>query len=211
MMRLNDSRLATETTLHHIRINRSLGKEIDNPNFLRLFLKHADKLFTNNFAFRLWLCHARKLRIIPLLRIDTDEIEVKVPIRAKDSLNLVPLIFAQKTVVYKDTGKLVSDCTRQQTGRDRRIHTAGQRKQHLAAANPLANPLHSLLHKRIHPPCTRTPANTAHKVVNHFRSLYGMQYLRMELNRIQIFIRVLCRCHRTVCCVRNNLKSRRSL
>ena len=68
-----------------------------------------------------------------------------------------------------------------------------------------------LIHKCIHFPVSRTAADIFHKVVDHLCSLCRVQHFRMELDRIQTFLRIFRRRNRAVCSMRAYFKSRSHL
>ena len=108
MMGLDNCRLA-KAALYYIWIYGSLHQKINSTNFLGFFLKYTDKFFANNLSLTLWLSYALELFIETLLHIDTDEIQVKLSIRAEYAFYFVPFIFTKKTMVYEYAGQLFSD------------------------------------------------------------------------------------------------------
>ena len=65
-----------------------------------------------------------------------------------------------------------------------------------------------IFHKGIHSPCSGTATDTTYEVVEHLGSLFGMEYLRVELDGIEIFFTVFCGCHRAVCSMCYDFKTR---
>ena len=68
-----------------------------------------------------------------------------------------------------------------------------------------------MLYESIHLPVADAATDTAYKVFDHLCTVYRMQNFRMELDRIQIFLYILCCGDRAVCCISSNLKSRSKL
>ena len=68
-----------------------------------------------------------------------------------------------------------------------------------------------MFNKGIHLPVSGTFADTKYEVGQHCLSFYCVQYFRMELDRIQFLLFILCSCYRTVCSMCSDLKSRCSL
>ena len=65
-----------------------------------------------------------------------------------------------------------------------------------------------MLNKRIHAPVTGTMTYIVNKVGKHFRSLFGVKHFRMELNGVQFFRWIFSGCHRTICRMCTDIKSR---
>ncbi len=184
MMRF-DHRRFSKPRFDHIRINSALYKKIHRTDFLCLFFKHPDKLFSNHLSLLLRLGNACKFFVKTLLRVHTDKVQVIRSFRPKNRLYLIALIFAQKTVINKHTCQLPAHRFGQENRRHRRIHTAGQRTQHLTLAHFIAHCRNGRLHKGIHLPVAAAAAYIYHKVSQHRHAFYRMHDLRVKLYRIQ--------------------------
>ena len=207
MVALDDSGFTAKTGFYNIRVNSSLRQEVYRTDLLCFFLKDADKFFTNDFALMLRLGNSCQFAIVTILCIDTDKVKIEVSCRSKYLLNLVAFVFTKKSVIYKYTSKLFTDCLGEQTCCHRRVYTTGQCQKHFAIANFFADQLDLLLYEGVHTPSTRTAANTTYKVVQHFCSLLCMKHFRMELDRIKITCCILSCRYRAVCCMCNDFKT----
>ena len=77
MMALNHSRISG-ARLDDIGIDGPLCKIIYRSNLLSFRLKHPDKFFSDNFAFRLRLANSGKLVQKSLLRIHSDKVNIPI-------------------------------------------------------------------------------------------------------------------------------------
>ena len=124
MVRFDHCGLSAQTTLYNVRINSSLCQEIYCTNLLGLFFKNTDKFFTDDLTFCFRLCNTCQLVIVSLLCIDADKVQVKLTVWSEYTLNLISLILTKKTMVYKYTGKLLSDRSGKKSCCNGRINTA---------------------------------------------------------------------------------------
>ena len=110
MVGFDHSRLTAYTTLHYIRINGSLHKEIHCSDFLGFLFKNADKLLTDNLTFVFRFFYSLQLLIEAFLGVYTDKVKIIMSFRSENSLYFISLVFTEKTMIYKYTGKLISNC-----------------------------------------------------------------------------------------------------
>ena len=110
-------------------------------------------------------------------------------------------------MIYKYTGKLLADCSGKKSCCNGRVNTTWQGKKNFSIPDLLADFSDSVLNKGIHFPVSGTSAYTKYEVGKHLLSFYCMKHFRMELDRIQLLLLILCSCYRTVCCMSSNLKS----
>ena len=208
VMGFDHCRFSAKTTLYNVRINSSLCKEIHCSNLLCLFFENSDEFFTDDLTFCFRLCYTGKFIIVSLLRIDTDEIQIELSVWSEYTFHFITFVFAEKAMIYKYAGKLLSDCSGKETCCNRRINSTGQGKKYFAIANFFADFLNRMLNKSIHLPVTGTSTYTQYEVGQHCLSFYRMKYFRMELNCIQFLFCVFCCCYRAVCCMCRDFKSR---
>ena len=123
VVRLDNGRFA-EPALNDVGIDRPLYKKVNGTDLTRRFLEDTNKFLSNDLSFLFRLCYAPQFFIETVLRIDTDEIDIIDTRTAKDRLDLIPLVFAQESMVHKDAGELTSDRLREQNCRNRGIDTA---------------------------------------------------------------------------------------
>ena len=109
MVRLDDCGFSAKSRLYNVRIDGSLRKEINLSDLLCFFLEDTDKLFSDNLALPLRLGYACELAVITILRIDTDEVDVKRSVFTENAFHLIALILTKKAVVNKYTGQLLAD------------------------------------------------------------------------------------------------------
>ena len=125
MMALNRSGFASQAAFHHVGVNRALRQIIHSADFLRFFLKYADKFLADNFTLLLRLAHACQLIVKALARVHADEVNIKLTALAKYGAYLLALVFTQQAVVDKYAGQLLADGFRQHSGAYAGIHAAG--------------------------------------------------------------------------------------
>ena len=110
-----------------------------------------------------------------------------------DALDHVALILAQQAVVDEDARQLVADRALQQRRRDGAVHAAGERQQHLAAADSAAAVLHGLLQIRRHRPLRGEAADLIQKVFQDVGAVDRVQHLGVELHAIELLLLALHR------------------
>ena len=98
-----------KSTFHYVRIDGSLCKEINSPDFLCFFFEYTDKFLSDDLTFLLRLCNACKFAVVTLLGVDPDKIQVELAVRTEYLLNLIALVLTEKTVVNEYAGKLLSN------------------------------------------------------------------------------------------------------
>ncbi len=182
------------------------------PIFLAFFLEHADELLADDLALALRLGDACQLAEVALTGIHADKVDIKVRVAgAEHCADFFLLVLAQQAVVHEHAGQLLAHGLCQHGGQHGRIHAAGQCTQHLAVADLLAQSLDVVLHEGVHLPVAGAAADVVHEVVQHLLALGSVQHFRVELDRIQALLSVLCRCHRAVDRVGRDLEAGRSL
>ena len=99
-----DHRAFPKPAFDHIGINRSLYEKIYRADLLCLFLKYTDKFLSDDLSFCFRLRYSCKFFIKPVLRIDTDEIQIIGSVRPKYCFYLIAFILTQKPMVNKYAG-----------------------------------------------------------------------------------------------------------
>ena len=206
VMRFDHGAAVPGSAFNHVRIDRALGEEIHSTDFFCLFLKYIHKLRADDLSLHLRIRHAGQLDVEALLRVHTDKVQFKVSFRTEDRFHLIAFIFAQKTMIHKDTGKLFAHCPCEQCCRDRRVHTAGEAEQDPAAANLPAQRRNSFIHKGIDLPVSRTFADIKSKMPQHRHAFHRVHDLRMKLRQVQTARSIFRRRHRAVRRVSRNVK-----
>ncbi len=173
MMGLDHRRLAADSAFHYVRINRPLNQEVHGSDFLRFLFENPDKLFTDNLAFFLRLCHPGQLVIKPLLGVDPNKIQIVRTGRAEHRFHFVAFVFTKQPVIHEHAGQLLAHCLGQEHRRDRRIHAAGKGAQHLSVSDLGTDRFYRTFHKGIHPPVALAAANLINKIRQHLRFLPG--------------------------------------
>ena len=97
---IDDCRFSAESTLHYVRIDGSLRKEVNLSDFLSFFLEYTDEFLTDDFTLALRLCDACKLAVVAFLCVDADKVDVERTAFAEYALYLISLVLAEKSVVY---------------------------------------------------------------------------------------------------------------
>ena len=112
-------------------------------------------------------------------------------------------------MIHEDTGELLADGLCHQSRRNRRIHTAGERKEHLAVAYGLADALNLCLREAVHLPIALAAADIIEEVVNQLFAVLGVLHFRVELGRVDVTRRILHGRNRAVLGVRGHGKAGR--
>src|SRR5213592_2300847 len=106
--------------LNHIRVEGALREKFVtavfpiavSPVFLEQFLgcvlKYFNELVADNFAFLLRISDAAQFRQKPLRSVDIFELDMKI--LAENALHNFFLARAEQSVIYENTGELVTDC-----------------------------------------------------------------------------------------------------
>ncbi len=117
-----DHRGRAGSRLDHVRIDRSLHKEIHCADLFCFFFKDPDELRADDLAFLFRVGNAGKFSEEPVLGIDADQIDVEL--FAEDLLDLIPLVLPEKAVIDEDAGQLFADSLVDQDRGNRRIDAA---------------------------------------------------------------------------------------
>ena len=114
-------------------------------------------------------------------------------------------------MIHEHAGQLLADGLSQHSCQNGGIHAAGQGAQHLAIADALTQGLDVVFHKGVHLPVAGAAADVVHEVAQHLLAFRSVQHFRMELDRVQALLGVLCRSYRAVDRVSSDLKAGRCL
>ena len=210
VVRLDDGGHA-QAALDDVGINGALDEEIDLPDLFRFRFKDANKFFADDFALLLGIDNAFQSVIKGFVSIDTNKIQIVGPFRAKDRRHFVAFIFAQKSVVDENAGKLPPDRLGKQHRRHRGIDAArkgAERPPHAKLRFQLGD---RLIDEGAHSPISRAAADSSHKIPDHRLSFDGVQHFGMELDGIQPSDAVLHARYRAVRSRRRHPKARRRL
>ena len=112
-------------------------------------------------------------------------------------------------MIDKDAGQLFADRFGEQDRRNGAVHTAGQGTEHFSVSDFRADFRNGVLNKGIHAPVSGTAADFADEGVENFSALFGVDHFRMELNGIELPVRVLHGSDGTIIGVRGDRESRR--
>ena len=210
---LDNSGLTAQTALNDIRVNGTLCQEIHLADLLGLLFKHTDELFADDLALALRLGDTSQFCKVAFAGIHTDKVDIKAVgiARAEYRADLFLLVLTQQTVIHEHAGQLLADGLSQHSCQNGGIHAAGQGAQHLAIADALTQGLDVVLHKGVHLPVAGAAADVVHEVAQHLLAFRSVQHFRMELDRVQALLGVLCRSYRAVDRVSSDLKAGRCL
>ena len=103
-----DGRRISSSALNHIWVNGALAQKFHGAQLFGLCLKGADKALADNFALLFRIRHT--FQVCQKLRSRIDANQVHIKLFAKHMLDLIPLIFAQHSVVYKNAGQIFANC-----------------------------------------------------------------------------------------------------
>ena len=130
-----------------VRIDRALCEKLYAGKLLCFLRKNIDKFRADDFSLLLRIGNARKLIQKAVNGIDVNQLRLQLI--AKDGNHLLRLALAQKAVVDMHADELLADGLDEQRRDDRRIHAAGEGKQHLIVSDLRLQRLHLLRNKRI--------------------------------------------------------------
>ena len=186
---LDDDALAADAGFHHVGVDGALREEIDAAELFGLRFKDADELLADDLALALRLGDAGELGEKTLLRVHAHDAHAEAVVHG--ALDLIALVLAQQAVIDKDAGELFADRAVEERGGHGAVHAAGERQQHLAAADLGADLLNGLADVIRHAPLGGKAADLIEKVLQNFGAVDGMQHLGMELHAVELSFRVL--------------------
>ena len=204
-MALDGGRLAP-AGLDNVGIDRALREELHIRQLLGFFLKDADELRADDLALLLRIGDALERCEEALCRVDADKVDGRA---AEGALDLVALVFAHQAVVDEDAMYLTGDGLREQHRADRAVHAAGQRQQHMRAADLLAHGLDQLLLEILQVVVARSAADLIEEVADDLRAVRRGFDLGVELHGVDLPRRAGHRCVRAGGCVRHGGKALR--
>ena len=120
-------------TLDDVRIDGSLGKELDSVKFSRLLLEHPDELCSDDLPLRLRICDACKLVKEAVNGINIDKVGVHLV--AEDLYDLLRLTLSQKPVIDMHACELLADGLDQKCRHDRGVNASGECQKDLLVAD----------------------------------------------------------------------------
>ncbi|CCZ99915.1 putative uncharacterized protein [Klebsiella variicola CAG:634] len=106
---------------------------------------------------------------------------------AKHVHHLLRFIQTQETVIHEYAGQVFADGAVQQHRGHRRVHAAGEAKDHFVIANLLADTLDGVVDDFRRGPQGFTLADVAHEALQHTHPLTGVGHFRVELHAVEAF------------------------
>ena len=117
----------------NVRIDGTLGQELDAFQLFRFFRKHFDKFAADDLTFGFRITDSCQLTQETFCRVHVDQVGFHLITEHFDDLFRFP--FAQKPVVHMHTHQLLSYRFNQQRGHNGRIHAPGQCQQYFFITN----------------------------------------------------------------------------
>lgn len=121
--------LAVGAALDDVGEDGALGEELHLAQLLRLFLEHADELFTDDLALSFGVGDALQLVKETIRGVDRHEVHAELIL--EDLLHLFELALAQQPVIDEDADEVAADRFVYERGAHRAVHAAGKPEQHL--------------------------------------------------------------------------------
>ncbi len=112
--------------------------------------------------------------------------------------DLIAFIFTKKSMVYKDTGQLVTNGPLQKNADNWRVNTARQTKKNLLITNSFPNFLNLNIDEVFHGPIATTTADVDSKIFQNIISIHRMTDFWMELDSKDFLVCVFDSSKRTV-------------
>src|SRR5436305_5908418 len=125
--------------LNHVRINRTLRKEVDACQLMGLLIEHFDEGAANDLSLLLRVGHTGQSRQESLLRIYPDNVDAQV--LGERGHDLISFTETQKSCVDKHAHELIADRAMQERSNDRGVNTTGQAQQDLSLSNLRTDPV----------------------------------------------------------------------
>ena len=117
--------------------------------------------------------------------------EVHIKLLGEDLLHLLRLAFAQKAMVDKHAGHLLTNGAGAERGHHRGVNAARKRQNHAVAPHLLADLGHLPLGQIVHRPRGLQPADVKEEVGENLLTKLRMAHLGMELGGIQLALSAL--------------------
>ncbi|MPM18370.1 hypothetical protein SDC9_64779 [bioreactor metagenome] len=194
---LDVGRTVTTTGLHHVRVERALGEELDRFVLVQLTggrLERADELPADDLALGLGIGHPGELPQEDVGDLLHHQVH---PGRGDEVLlDLLRLALAQQPVVHEHTDELVTDRPAQQGGRDGRVDSAGQAAEHALVADDLPDPGDRVLHDVRRGPVGTAAGDVIEEVLEDALAVLGVHHLGVPLHPGDPASQVLERCDR---------------
>ena len=113
-------------------------------DFHRFSVEHIDETSTNDFALAFGFFHTSKFCEEFFASIHTDYVKTEAFVVFH---HCVKLIFAEHTVVHKDTGEVAADGFVEQHRSYRRVHTPGETEDYAVVAKLRSQFSHSAVYE----------------------------------------------------------------
>ena len=94
-------------------------------------------------------------------------------------------VFTEKTIIHKNTDKVIADGLMQQHCCHRRIHATAEGAKYFIISHLFFDFSNLAFHKGSHVPIGRTATDLKNKISENLQSVIGMGDFRMKLNAIQ--------------------------
>ncbi len=176
--------VSCEVELDDVRVERALREEVDLAEPCRLLLEDADEGRPDPAALLLRVDDAGE-RVEELVGgVDVDELDVAL--RAHHVDDAIALTAPQEAVVDEDAGQLVADGAVHQGRRDRGVHAAAQRADHLAVADLTAERGHRHLDEGRRLPRPSASAHVDEEVAEEIAPERRVRDLGVELDPVPL-------------------------
>ena len=111
------------SALHDVRVNGSLGQELDSLQLSGLLLKHADEFSADNLTLLFRISHSGQLSEETIYSIHIYQVCIHLVFEYIN--NTLGFPFSHKTMVYMDAGQLFSNGFDEQGRYHGAVHAAG--------------------------------------------------------------------------------------
>ena len=165
------------------RVQRALDEVVRVADLGRLLLEDADELGADRLALGLGLAQPLQPREEALLAVDGHERDLELVAERGD--HLLALVLAHHPVVHEHARQLVADRAVDEQRGDARVHAAGQRADHLAAADLGADRGDLLLDDVRRAPGARAAADVLEERRQHVLAVGRVDDLGVELDAVQ--------------------------
>ena len=131
-----------------------------------------------------------------LLAVDPDKVHIKEA--GKGLLHEVALVLAHEALVHENAGQLVAHGSADEARGHGGVHAAGQTQNDLLVPDALPQGLDGVLNEGVHLPVTGAEADIVQEVFQHLIAKLAVGHFRVELDGIELLLRVFHGCHGAV-------------
>ncbi len=174
MVRFDDVRFTGSGSgrFDNVRVDGTLRQPFDVVQLQRFFVEHFHEDAADDFTFRFRIVLAFQRIEEALLAFNVNNVQAKVV--AKHVHHLLRFIQTQEAVIHEYAGQVFADGAVQQHRGHRRVHAAGEAKDHFVIANLLADTLDGVVDDFRRGPQGFTLADVAHEALQHTHTLTGV-------------------------------------